>query len=70
MWPLVHMSGFAHGGNDTLIGGNSTGGSVSNVMYGDALNLKDDAKGGNDVLIAGTAIAGGTVDNTMWGDGT
>src|SRR5260370_123006 len=65
------MSGSAHGGNDTLTGGNNTsgGGDVSNVMYGDAGILSDSAKGANDILTAGTASAGGTVHNDMWGDG-
>ena len=54
------MSGFAQGGNDILIGGNSSGsGGVSNVIRGDALTVSNSVKGGDDTLIAGTQSGGG-----------
>jgi hypothetical protein len=58
------------GGNDTLIGGNSSGpGATHNTMFGDFfMELSGTNFGGNDVLIAGTARNGGAVSNEMWGD--
>jgi hypothetical protein len=43
---------FARGGNDTLIGGNSTGTGVviTNQLYGDAYQMTGHARGGADTL--------------------
>jgi hypothetical protein len=63
------MSGYTQGGNDCIVGGNSTGGgSVENDLFGDAVFMLDHARGGNDTLVAGTASANSTVMNFMWGD--
>jgi Ca2+-binding RTX toxin-like protein len=51
------MFGNAHGGNDTLTGGES-----QNTLVGDAQEMGDNAWGGNDVLISGTGT------DFMWGD--
>ena len=56
-------------GNNTLIGGNNSGGgTVTNFLIGAALSMKDSAHAGDNTLIAGTAAAGSTVSNDMWGN--
>src|SRR5262249_50087717 len=49
------MSGAAHGGDDTLTGGdhNGGGGGVVNTLVGDAEQMSGTAHGGNDPLISG-----------------
>ena len=48
----------ARGGNDTLIGGAGP----TNILNGDAFDLRDNARGGNDTLISGIET------DLMWGD--
>ena len=47
----------AHGGNDTLIGGDG-----DDALWGDAGAMRDASSAGNDVL------AGGKGDDGLWGD--
>jgi Ca2+-binding RTX toxin-like protein len=54
------LSGWAVGGNDTLIAGPNP--SNQTQMYGDGAALLDHARGGNDTLISGPN------DDQMWGD--
>jgi hypothetical protein len=60
------ISDHARGGNDTLIGGNSTfalpPGQFDNTLIGDAMTMSGNAHGGNDKLISGTG------NDAMWGD--
>ena len=49
----------AHGGDDTLLGGD---GSLVNYLSGDAFEMRDNARGGNDTLISGTGT------DHMWGE--
>ena len=58
------MHGSAHGGNDTLKGGDNSGsGFVDNRLLGDAEFMDDSTHGGNDRLISGI-----NASDEMWGD--
>jgi hypothetical protein len=59
------MSGTAHGGDDTLTGGDNNGsdGPVVNSLVGDADQMTGAAHGGNDRLISGI-----NASDQMWGD--
>ena len=54
------MYDHAHGGNDTLIGGD---GAIFNFFLGDASDMYDSSRGGNDTLIGGA-----NTDNELFGD--
>ena len=58
------MSGSANGGDDTLTGGDATGGSATNTLYGDAYSMSGSANGGDDTLTGGDATPG-TATNTL-----
>jgi Ca2+-binding RTX toxin-like protein len=60
------ISDHARGGNDMLIGGNSTialpPGTFDNTLIGDARTISGSAHGGNDKLISGNG------NDDLWGD--
>jgi hypothetical protein len=62
------MFNFAQGGNDELIGGDASGGFVTNDLVGDAVGMFNFAQGGNDELIGGDNNGSGFVFNSLFGD--
>ena len=46
------MRGFAHGGNDTILGGSA--GILNEQIYGDAYVMRDFTQGGNDLIVGGS----------------
>ena len=55
------------GGNDTLTGGNVSGGFSTNLLYGDAKDMSGKTVGGDDILKGGDSPFG-SLDNDLFGD--
>jgi hypothetical protein len=63
------MSDSTQGGNDTLIGGNNSGGgSIAYNLIGDADQMSGFAKGGNDTLTGGSNSGSGAASTSLAAD--
>src|SRR5262249_25316874 len=60
------LTDFAHGGADTLTGGELSG--DVNLLVGDSDSMSGTARGGRDILIGGNSSDSDSASNTLYGD--